>query len=84
MSSTGRGVVLLYEADAWLSRSSMVFLGVFENRVIALNALNGDLEDNGKNGLSEEDCKQLLDNGQTQGNEINYYFDVRDLNVFGE
>lgn len=84
MSSTGRGVVLLYETDAWLSKSSMVLLGVFESRVIALNALNGDLEDNGKNGLSEEDCKQLLEKGQTQGKDVNYYFYVRDLNVFGE
>ena len=84
MSSTGRGVVLLYESDAWLMKSSMVLLGVFESMVIALNALNVDLKDNGKNVLSEEDCKQLLENGQTQGKEINYYFDVRDLNVFGE
>ena len=82
--STGRGVVLLYEADACLMKSSMVLLGVFESRVIALNALNGDLENNGKNGLSEEDCKQLLEKGQTQGNEINYYFDSRELNEFGE
>ena len=82
--STGRGVILLYESDAWLMKSSMVLLGVFESRVIALNALNGDLENNGKNGLSEEDCKQLLEKGQTHGNEINYYFDSRELNEFGE
>ena len=76
-------VYILYSADAWISRSSMVCMGVFSS---FSNAMCAALEEIKKtNGEVYEDChNDLTIYLQTHGLEENWYINIVELDKFEE
>ena len=76
-------VYILYSADAWISRSSMVCMGVFSS---FSNAMCAALEKIRKtNGEVYEDChNDLTIYLQTHGLEENWYINIVELDKFEE
>ena len=76
-------VFVLYCGDAWLSRSSLVCMGVFSS---FSNAMCAALEEIKKtNGEVYEDCyNDLTIHLQTHGLEENWYINIVELDKFDE
>lgn len=78
-------VFVLYCGDAWLSRSSLVCMGVFSS---FSNAMCAALEEIRKTDVDDEvyeDCyHDLLNCLQTHGLEENWYINIVELDKFEE
>ena len=78
-------VYILYSADAWISRSSMVCMGVFSS---FSNAMCAALEEIRKTDVDDEvyeDCyHDLINCLQTHGLEKNWHIKIVELDNFDE
>lgn len=80
-------VYILYECDAWHTRSSMEILGVFSDREAMTKALRSYVEDFVKTGRLDADCVDELvdefnDLGQTQGYATNFTMEKWELDKY--
>lgn len=95
-----KSVYLLYECDRWLSRDSMVLMGIFTSEEKLFSAAKKLARERGKehlrhakeNGYSHETQRECIEdilselerNGQTQQWETNYYTERVELDKLGE
>lgn len=84
-----KDIYLIYEGDAWLSKDSLVLMGLYEDLNQAKDAILNEMAESGsfdeENGNDEEDVRSMLDNyRQTQGLETNYLIETAALNTWGE
>lgn len=75
-------VFILYCGDAWLSRRSMVCMGVFTCLDKAVETALGEIKKT--NSEMYEECHdELVNYLQTQGLEENWFINVAELDKFG-
>lgn len=84
-----KDIHLIYEGDAWLSKDSLVLMGLYEDFDQAKDAILNEMAESGsfdeENGNDEESVRRMLDNdGQTQGLETNYLIETAAMNTWGE
>lgn len=78
-------VFILYSADAWISRSSMVCMGVFSSLSKAMDAALKEIKKTDVDNEVYEDCyRDLLNYRQTHGLDENWHIEVVELDKFGE
>lgn len=83
-------VFLVFEGDAWLSSSSLVPMGVFENYECAVENIMEKVEEAIENGSEDNDCNAdnvrdyLQSNAQTPTLRTNYIIKTAKLNQWGE
>lgn len=77
-------VYILYSADAWISRRSMVCMGVFSSLDNAINAVITELSKILEEDEIDECHRDLVNYRQTHGLDENWHIEVVDLDSFGE
>lgn len=77
-------VFILYSADAWISRSSMVCMGVFSSLGKAIEGAMGELSKTLDEDELDECYKDLLNYRQTHGLDENWHIEIVELDKFGE
>ena len=77
-------VFILYSADAWISRSSMVCMGVFSSLGNAIESVMSELSNTLDEDELDECYKDLLNYRQTHGLDENWHIEVVELDKFGE
>lgn len=78
-------VFILYSADAWVSRRSMVCMGVFSSFSKAMDAALEEIKKSDVDSEVYEDCyRDLLNYRQTQGLDENWLIEIVELDNFGE
>lgn len=77
-------VFILYSADAWISRSSMVCMGVFSSLGKAIESVMSELSKTLDEGRLDECYKDLLNYRQTHGLDENWHIEIVELDKFGE
>lgn len=78
-------VFILYSADAWISRSSMVCMGVFSSFTNAMNTALEEIKKSDADSEVYEDCyRDLLNYRQTHGLDENWHIEIVELDKFGE
>lgn len=77
-------VFILYSADAWISRSSMVCMGVFSSLGKAIESVMSELSKTLDEDGLDECYKDLLNYRQTHGLDENWHIEIVELDKFGE
>ena len=78
-------VLVLYCGDAWLSRSSLVCMGIFSCFDKAVDAALEEIRKTDVDDEVYEDCyHDLLNCLQTHGLEKNWHIKIVELDNFGE
>ena len=78
-------VYILYSVDAWISRSSMVCMGIFSCFDKAVDAALEEIRKTDVDDEVYEDCyHDLLNCLQTHGLEKNWHIKIVELDNFGE
>lgn len=77
-----KNVYILYMGDAWLSKTSLVVMGVFSSEENAIESIDSDL---GYSVSELDDIKECLRRmGSTQGLDNNWMIVKCTLDEFGE
>lgn len=71
-------IYVLFETDAWHSKLSRRFLGIFTDEITLVNTLESSLD--AEYNLSECDRNMLLNSHQTQGRDVNYLIESCNVN----
>lgn len=80
-------IYLVFEGDAWLSRDSLILMGVYDNISGAISDILEEMSDNGMlDGYYTRDsvAKELSIEHQTFGFDTNYIIKPARLNEWGE
>lgn len=70
-------LIMLYSTDAWHTHTSRKLVGVFSDQDKYSNYLSEMKKDH---QLTDEDFNALVNQSQTQGNEINYLVEIKQIN----
>ena len=77
-------VFVLYSGDAWLSRSSMVCMGIFSSLEKAINSVIGELSYTLDEDELDKCYKDLVNHRQTYELNENWYIEIVELDKFEE